>query len=116
MAHPYEIVVILRPEGTEDHVKQLLTKTEELIKKEGCTIATTESWGRRRLAFPIKKQKEGVYYLLKVDAEAPAIDRVKHAFRLDESIIRVMIVRADDALAVAPARGTVTLGQRPEWT
>src|SRR3989338_9443284 len=101
MAH-YEIVLILRQEGTEEQLKQTVARAEELIKKEGGAITATEPWGRRRLTFTLKKQREGVYYLLKVQGEPPAMDRLKHAFRMEEIILRVMIVRVDPA-AAAPA-------------
>ena len=113
--HPYEIVLILRPEGTEEQLKQAVARVEELIKKEGGAVTATEPWGRRRLAFPIKKQREGVYYLLRANADPLAIDRLKRSLRLEEAIVRVMIVRATlETPMTAPAR-SVTLGARPEW-
>src|SRR3989338_3949946 len=101
MAH-YEIVLILRPEGTEEQLKQMLTRAEDLIKKEGGTIPATDPGGSRRVAFAHKKQREGVYFLLRVDGEPAAMDRLKRAFRLEESILRLMTVRAD-AQAAPPA-------------
>lgn len=101
----YEITLILRPEGTEEQLKQTVARAEELITKEGGTITATEAWGRRRLTFTLKKQREGVYFLLRAQGEPTAMDRLKRAFRLEESILRVMIVRLDEAAAAAATTG-----------
>ena len=103
----YEITLILRPEGMEEQLKQTVARAGELITKEGGAITATEAWGRRRLTFTLKKQREGVYFLLRVQGEPEAMDRLKRAFRLEETILRVMIVRADDAAA------TVATGAPP---
>ena len=103
MVHHFEITLILRPEGTEEHVKQALARVEQVIRKEQGVITATESWGRRRLAFPLKKQREGVYYLLRVTAEPSAVDRFKRAFRLEDAIVRVMVIRTPTAEPPPPA-------------
>ena len=108
MTHGYELVCILRADGTEDQNKQLVTRIEDLIKKEGGTITATEPWGRRRFAFPIKKQREGLYVLVTLQAEPTVIDRVKRSFRLDESIVRVMITRVEPGQAAAAAQARTT--------
>lgn len=122
MAHQHEFMIIFRTEGTEEQAKQLLARTEALMKKEGGTIMASEPWGRRRLAFPIKKQRDGLYHLFRVQTEPAAIARLARAFRLEEAILRVLIVRAEaqppasavaappGATAAAPAAG------RDEWS
>jgi len=117
MTHPYELVVILRPEGTEEQCKTILSRIEEVMKKEGGQITATEAWGRRRLAFPIKKQREGVYYLLRLSLEPSAVGRIKEAFRLDETIVRTMLLRSDEEASAQPARipAMATPGAREEW-
>ena len=106
----YEITLILRPEGTEEQLKHTVAHAGELITKEGGVITATEAWGRRRLTFTLKKQREGVFFLLRVQGEPAAMDRLKRAFRLEEIILRVMIVRVDDAAAAA----TTTTGAPPQ--
>ena len=116
MANQYEIVFIFRSEGTEEQLKQVVSRAEEFIKKEGGVITATEPWGRRRLAFPINKQKEGVYFLLKVTAEPAVMDHLKQAYRLDETLVRVMIVTADPAASIVPTRAVVAnAGTREDW-
>ena len=117
MTHPYELVLILRPEGTEEQLKTVLSRSEELIKKEGGQVVATEVWGRRRLAFPIKKQREGVYYLLRVALEASTVGRIKQALQLEEAIVRAMLLRSDDEAAAQPMRipAMATPGARDEW-
>ena len=115
MAHPYEIMLILRPEGTDDHVKQILARAEELIKKEGVAIAANEPWGRRRLATPSQRQREGVYHVFKISAEPAAVARLQRAFRLDESTLRVLIVRAETPTATAAGVTAAAAPEREDW-
>lgn len=117
MTHEYEIVLILRPEGSDDQIKQEIARVEELLKKDGAQVTTTELWGRRRLAFPIRKQREGVYVMLRVTGEPAALENLKRSFRLDETVVRTLILRADEVTpptGVAPAMATPGPG-RQEW-
>lgn len=119
MAQAYEITVILRPEGTDEQIKQHVTRVEEQVRKEGGALTATESWGRRRLAFPLKKQREGVYILLRAELDGPTVQRVQRALRLDDQVLRAMIIAADEASTgqAVPARGVTPIpAAREEWT
>ena len=117
MTYLYEIMLILRPEGTEEHVKQVVARAEELIKKEGGTLVASDPWGRRRLTFPIRKQREGLYHVFRATADATAVARMQRGFRLEESTLRVMIVRAEElATVAATASAAAAAGpDREDW-
>jgi len=99
-------MMILRPELSEEQMKQLVARVEDAILKAGGQIEQSQAWGRRRLASPIAKHREGVYHLVVFQVDPAAIDRLRRAYRLDEQILRALIVRQDQRHP-APAAVTV---------
>ncbi|MBI4354969.1 MAG: 30S ribosomal protein S6 [Candidatus Omnitrophica bacterium] len=93
--HRYEAMMILRPELSEDQMKQLVARIEDALVKSGGQIESSQAWGRRRLAYPIAKSREGVYHLIVFRVEPAAIERLRKSYRLDEQILRALIVRQD---------------------
>ncbi len=66
------------------------------IKKMGGNITSSQNLGRRKLAFRISKQAEGVYFLLRFQAPTAELGEIKRLFRLEDSVVRFMILNADD--------------------
>lgn len=104
----YEALVILRAAGTEQDAAQHAAQIEEHIKKSGGQIINAQSLGRRRLAFRIARQTEGYYHLVRFRAPSEQIGGLDRLLRLNDTVVRFMILSADDipaAPASAPARG-----------
>ena len=59
----YELIYVLSPEMDEEGVKEFHTQISEIVENLGGEIETTDNWGRRRLAYEIKKHREGTYVL-----------------------------------------------------
>ena len=102
MIKPYEAMFILRPDLSEEALKKLIGQIEEAIVKAGGKAELSQPWGRRRLAYPIGKQREGVYQLIAFTCPSLAIDQLKHAYRLNEQIVRTMILAIDSIPAAPP--------------
>jgi small subunit ribosomal protein S6 len=98
----YDVLVIVDPRLTEEEVAQLTTRLQESCTALGGEVAATENWGKRRLAFEIRKQREGAYVLLQIKAQPPAVREYERQLRLNESILRFMTTRVDERHAVAP--------------
>ena len=109
MTRPYEALVIFRAVGTEQELARHAAQLEEPIKKVGGSIETTQSLGRRKLAFRIAKQMEGHYHLLRFQAPTEQIRELERLFHLNEAVVRFIILSADE---IAPFSGT-TLSLRP---
>ena len=105
----YEALVIFKGGGTEQEVARQAAQLEEPIKKIGGRIETTQSLGRRKLAFRIAKQAEGHYHLLRFQAPTEQIRELERLFRLNEAVVRFVILSADE---ITPFSGT-TLSLRP---
>ena len=100
----YEALFILRSAGTEQEVSRSAAALEEPIKRLGGQIEQAQSMGRRRLAFRISKQAEGYYHLMRFLAPTDQLRELERLFRLNEGIVRFMILNAEE-LPVAASAG-----------
>ena len=92
----YEALFIVSPEVEDDGIQAIARETENLVVKGGGTIVRSEVWGRRRLAYKVKKFTEGVYVLMRFQSSPNFIVRLENFFRLNEQIIRHIIVYFDE--------------------
>lgn len=100
----YEALVILKTAGTEQDVTRQAAGLEEPIKRVGGRIEHSQSMGRRKLAYRIAHQMEGHYILLRFQAPTERVAELERQFRLNESVVRFMIVDASEtALLPQPA-------------
>jgi len=88
----YEAMCIVKPDLSETANKELFAKIKETIEKNKGKITSADIWSeKRKLFFPIKKHKEGVYYLACFSADAKVIAGISHEYKLNEDILRVLI-------------------------
>lgn len=95
MLKQYETVFISTPVLSDAQVKETVNKYKDLITQAGGEIVHEESWGLKKLAYPIQKKTTGFYQLLEFKAEGEFIDRLETQFRRDERIIRFLTVLMD---------------------
>lgn len=88
----YEAMFILRPDLKEEEINSIAKHiTEPILKNQG-TVGVSEVWSsKRRLCFPIKKYKDGIYYRVGFSIEPKAIEALKQNYRLNENILRMLI-------------------------
>lgn len=89
---PYEALVLLKVIGADAELSQAVNQIEELIKRLGGRIDSSVSWGRRRLAYRVLRQVEGCYHLLQFSLEPRQLDELKRLFRLNETIVRFLVL------------------------
>jgi len=89
----YELVFILNANLSEDDSTRVLGKVNDQITKLGGTVTETNQWGKRRLAYPIKKQAEGNYVLEKVQINQTALKELDASLKLSEDVLRYLFVR-----------------------
>lgn len=102
----YEMGVVVRADLPEDGFAVEMDKVKALIDRFGGTIEKIDEWGRRRLAYPIQKQTEGMYTFITYTADPKAPREIESRTRLIESVLRFLTVRKDEAeaaIAEAPA-------------
>ena len=98
----YEALFILRAAGTEEDMTRTAAQLEEPIKRLGGNLEGRQGLGRRKLAFRIAKQSEGHYHLLKFSAPTERLVELERVYRLNEAILRFLIVSDDHAAAPKP--------------
>ncbi len=95
MIKDYELMVIFSPKLTVDQAKQANEKMLALLIENGGEIIKTDDWGKRFLAYPIEKVKEGHYFVNYFRFETTEIKTVKRLFNINEDILRTLIILRD---------------------
>lgn len=97
----YELVVITPPDATDEALAELQQQIQTVVDRFSGTIASTENWGRRRLAYEIAGHREGVYVLNVINGPAELTTELDRRLRVLDIAIRHMVVRVDEELAAA---------------
>ncbi|GAA1857128.1 30S ribosomal protein S6 [Pseudonocardia ailaonensis] len=103
----YELMVILDPSLDERTVQPSLETFLNVVRSDGGSVEKIEVWGKRRLAFEIKKNAEGIYAVLEVEAEPATVAELDRQLGLNESVLRTKVLRREPRkarpAAAAPA-------------
>ncbi len=89
----YEVVVILDPSLDERTVAPSLDKYLNVVRTDGGTVDSVDVWGRRKLAYEIKKNAEGIYAIVNLSAEPATVKELDRQLTLNESILRTKVIR-----------------------
>ena len=92
----YELVYILPPDTTDEQVAELHQQIDAVVVRMNGQIERTENWGRKRLAYEIARQKEGVYVLDVINGDGELMKELDRRLRVMDQVIRHMIVRVDE--------------------
>lgn len=91
----YELTVLIHPD-LEMNLEPATTKIKDLIEKHGGKITKEENDGKKRLAYPIKKQDFAVYYYYEAELPADAPSKIESAFNITDEILRHLLVKVDE--------------------
>ena len=89
----YELMVILDPELDDRTVQPSLEKFLTVVSKDGGSVDNVDIWGRRRLAYEIKKKAEGIYAVVNFTAEPATAKELDRQLGLNESVMRTKLLR-----------------------
>ena len=92
----YEMVVILNPEIGDDALPDSLQRLEQAITSRGGEVVETNNWGRRRLAYPIKRNLEGNYIVSQIKLEPTQISGLESNLRIWEDVLRHLIIKTGE--------------------
>jgi len=90
---PYEILVIVDARPTDEEIAALLEQLSGQLTSLGAEVGRVDNWGRRRLAYDIKKQREGTYAVFEVSAEPAMVKEFERQLGLNESVLRFLSTR-----------------------
>ncbi len=91
----YEVMVILDPSLEERTVEPSLDKYLNVIRKDGGSVESVDIWGRRRMAYEIQKNQEGIYAVITLNAEPDSVKELDRQLGLNESVLRTKVIRPD---------------------
>jgi small subunit ribosomal protein S6 len=93
----YEIVLVVDPRLSDDEFATLSSEFKQLLAGLGAELTKEESWGKRKLAYPIAKQSEGRYHVYQLCSEKPiAVSQFESRLVQNEHVLRYLTVRADE--------------------
>jgi small subunit ribosomal protein S6 len=96
---PYEVMIILDPSLEEGAIRDQVDRSTELIRNGGGTPGRVDRWGRRRLAYEIRHQREGYYVVVEAMADPAAMAALDRALRLSDEVLRHKVIRLPDRIA-----------------
>jgi small subunit ribosomal protein S6 len=94
---------ILRPDLNEEAVDQAIEKYQTILREHGAEILETQHRGKRRLAYEIHRQRDGIYIQMNYQGDGSQVAVMERAMRLSEEVIRYLTVRQEVPKAVPPA-------------
>jgi len=92
----YELMVVLTPELDEEGVTTATERVTTMVTSRGGEVVDVQPWGRRRLAYPIQKYRDGFYAVAKLKLTPESTEPLERSLTLNESVIRHLLVRMDE--------------------
>jgi len=103
----YETVIVIDSLLKQEEIENIISKYEQFISDNGGKIDTIDRWGKKRLAYEIKKRQYGYYVLIRFDAPPTLIKQLTREYRLNEALLRYMTLKlSKNALKALEARQT----------
>src|SRR5579883_1009148 len=101
----YELGIIVSPEASEEQTKTILDRVSQMVQSGGGQVVKVHPWGRRRLAYPIGRHRDGLYFFLDLSLTPQTVLEIGRSLRVTEAVIRHLIVKRDPkAVAAQRAR------------
>jgi small subunit ribosomal protein S6 len=106
----YELGIVLSPEASEEQTKAILDRVSQVVQTSGGVVVKVNAWGRRRLAYPIERHRDGLYYWLDLSLTPQTVLEIDRNLKVSEEVIRHLIVKRDPK-AVAQQRAREALAE-----
>ena len=107
----YELMLVLRPDVADDRAQAVVDRTTRQISAGGGQIVKVAPWGRRRLAYPIDRHREGSYHIILFHAPSDAIAELEHSLLITEEVLRHLVTRVERP--TRPSRRDGEEGEEP---
>jgi small subunit ribosomal protein S6 len=107
----YELMLVIRPDVADDRSQAVIDRTTRQVVASGGQIVKVAPWGRRRLAYPIDRHREGSYHIVLFDAPGEAVLELERGLLITEEVLRHLVTRVE-----RPARPSRRDGEEEEET
>lgn len=92
----YEALYIIRPDLEDEQIEAVVNKFTGLIEKNGGEIIQVDKWGKRKLAYEIRKYREGYYVLMQFRGTSATAQELERVFKITDEVIRYLIARLEE--------------------
>jgi small subunit ribosomal protein S6 len=89
----YELMLVLRPDAPDERAAAVIDRTTRYVVASGGQIVKVAPWGRRRLAYPIDRHREGSYHIVVFESPAEAIVELERSLQITEDVLRYLVTR-----------------------
>jgi small subunit ribosomal protein S6 len=101
----YELGIVFSPEASEEQTKAILERMTQIVQANGGQVVKVNAWGRRRLAYPIERHRDGLYFFLDLSLTPQTVVELDRSLKVSEEVIRHLLIKRDPkALAAQRAK------------
>ena len=91
----YELMLVLKPDAPDERAAAVIDRTTRYVVASGGQIIKVAPWGRRRLAYPIDRYRDGSYHIVVFESPAEAIAELERSLQITEDVLRYLVTRAE---------------------
>ena len=95
MQQLYESIFIVRPSLPDEETHKLVEKMKGVLEKSGAALLKTENWGKKKLAYEVRRERKGVFVYFYFKSAGNAIEELERSYRLEDSVIKFLTVRLE---------------------
>lgn len=114
MKSNYESIFIIKPTLSDEETEKVIQKMRDIITSGGGEVVNVENWGKKKLAYEIKKHKKGHYVLFHFKGEGPILKELERNYRLSDSIIKFLTVKLKGDFAPPSQKTPAQVGTAPQ--
>lgn len=98
----YESIFIINPNLPDDETNAIIKRMQDVVAKQGGEMTKFEDWGKRKLAYEVKKHKRGHYVFFQFKGGAPVVNELERTYKLTDSVIKFLTVKLEKELRTRP--------------
>ena len=110
----YEVVFVAAPTLASEELDEFINHIQTVIESKNGKVVKVDNWGKKSLAYRIKKFREGYYVILSIEGDGAAIAELERRFRVTDYILRFISVRIDEDLKRSEKIKTIRLKKKPK--
>jgi small subunit ribosomal protein S6 len=107
----YETLIVLHPDLGEAATKEMVARVRSILEGQQAVVGNVDEWGLRELAYPIRKQHRGFYFLVEHEATHAAVSELERLLRLSDGVLRFLTVRKVRTKPLPPPRARTEPGE-----
>jgi len=92
----YETVIVLVPEMEEQDQKSFIERVSGIVSENGGVVEKVDNWGKKKLAYPIRKKEEGIYICINYQADGERVKELERVLRVSENVLRYLTVKVHE--------------------